>query len=342
MKNKNIFKRINLVEFLFALVILVAVSFKIVVPIVMAGNFSRATLRFDRMRTSYPSSMLVTFVPAGAGTVAAVKLVFGTGITVAAAPTVNTTGLPAGITALPGTFTVAGSGSSITVSGVTALTVGTTYGFNIATGVSTPSTAGQLINTLRTLASGTSATIDETDVASYFVADDQIVITAQVPPIFTFVLSGNTDTFTTDLSSASVVSTNGQTVTVTTNAAKGWTGWLRSANQALSSVTTGQTIPTTASVGSTTTLVAGTDGYVLFSTVTTTGTGTGTLTRDAAYDGGTASGGRADTNFQVFGSRTGTTGGDVITLRARAAIVATKAAAGDYTDTLTVVGAGNF
>jgi hypothetical protein len=286
--------------------------------------------------------MLVTFVPAGAGTVAAVKLVFGTGITVAAVPTVNTTGLPSGVTALPGSFTVAGSGTSITVSGVTALTIGTTYGFNIATGVSTPAATGQLVSTLRTLASGTSATIDETEVANYFMSDDQIVITAQVPPIFTFVLSGNTDTFTTDLSSSSVVSTNGQTVTVGTNAAKGWTGWVKSANQALNSVTSGQGIATVGSVGSTSTLVAGTDGYVLFSAVTTTGNGTGSLTRDAAYDGGTASGGRADVNFQVFGSRTGTTDGDVITLKARAAIVATKAAASDYTDTLTVVGAGNF
>lgn len=335
-------RRINIWEFLLSLVVLVAVSLKIVVPIVMAGNFSRATLRFDRMKTSTPTSMLVTFVPAGAGTVAAVKLIFGTGVTVAAVPTVNTTGLPAGITALPGTFTVAGSGTSITVSGVTALTIGTTYGFNIATGVSTPAAAGQLVNTIRTLAAGTSATIDETKVANYFMTDDQIVITASVPPIFTFILSGNTDTFTTDLSSSSVVSTNGQTVTVTTNAAKGWTGWVKSANQALTSVTSGQSIGTTGSVGTPSTCQVNTDCYVLNSAVTTTGSGTGTLTSDPGYTGGATQGGTLSSSFQTFAARTGTTDGDVITLRSRATIVATKAAAGDYTDTLTLVGAGNF
>ena len=67
-------KKFNFVEFLLSLVILIAVSFKVIVPMVMAGNFSRATIRFDRMKTTSPSSMYVTFVPAGAGTVAKVKL----------------------------------------------------------------------------------------------------------------------------------------------------------------------------------------------------------------------------------------------------------------------------
>lgn len=333
-------KRVNLVEFLSALVILVAVSFKVIVPIVMAGNFSRATLRFDRMKTSTVSSMYVTFVPAGAGTVAKVKL-YLTGATIAASPSINTTGLPSGVTALPGAFTVVGSGTAVTISGVTALTIGTTYGFNIATGITNGAAAGQLINTIRTTTSA-DATIDETRVASYFVTDDQIVITAQVPPIFTFVLSGNTDTFTTDLSSSSVVSTNGQTVTVTTNAAKGWTGWVRSANQALTSITTGQSIGTTGLVGTPSTCQAATDCYVLNSLVTTTGAGTGALTSDAGYTGGATQGGTLSSSFQTFAARTGTTDGDVITLKSRATIVATKAAAGDYTDTLTVVGAGNF
>lgn len=343
-KNKVIFisMRKILVELSVLLILLIPVLIWLVLPAMAAGRFTQVFLRYDRMKIGQGTSATLYLVPSSVGTEAKVKIVFGTGITVAAVPTLNTTGLPAGSIALPGTLTAAGAGTSIVISGVTDLTVGTTYAVNIATGISTPASAGATTDVISTLTSG-DAEIDTTTITSRFITDDQIVITGNVPPTFTFVLSGNTDTFTADLST-SIVSTNGRTVSVTTNAAKGWIGWVRSANAALSSVTSGESIGTTGTVNAApSTCQTSSDCYVLDADLTTSGAGSGSVTIDPEYNGtDTSSGGTLSTTLQPFVSRSGKTAGDVITLIARASIIATKASASDYTDTLTVIGAGNF
>lgn len=336
-------KGLAIINIVAMLLVLVLPALAVFVRPAQAANFTQAYLRADRMKASTATNVLVVLKPASAGTEAKVKVTFAAGYTVSATPTVNTSNLPTGVTALPGTLTAAGAGQVVTISGVTDLTVGTSYGVNIATGI-TNTTAGEYENTITTTTSG-DVTIDTTNVAVRIVSDDQIVLTATVPPTFSYTLSGNSDTFTTDLSSASVVSTTGKTVTIATNADKGWIAWVKSANAALSSATTGETIATTGTVnGSPSTLSAGTDGYVLDANLTTdSSTGTGTVTIDAEYNGAdTSSGGTLSTSLQPFASADGTTDGDVITLLARAAISAVKGAADDYTDTLTVVGAGNF
>ena len=317
-------------------------------PLVMvrpayADNFAQAYLRADRMKASTATNVLVVFTPVAAGTEAKVKVTFAAGYTVDAAPTVNTDNLPAGVTALPGTLTAAGAGQVVTISGVTDLTAATSYGVNIATGI-TNTTAGEYENTVATTTSGDTV-IDTSNVAVRIITDDQIVLLATVPPTFNFVLSGNTDTFTTDLASGSIVSTTGKTATITTNADKGWIAWVKSANAALSSATTGESIATAGTVDAApSTLSAGTNGYVLDVDLTTDhGTGTGTVTIDPEYLGiDTSSGGTLSTSLQPIASANGTTAGDVVTLLARAAITPVLGAADDYTDTLTVVGAGNF
>lgn len=309
-----------------------------------ATRLTQARLRYDRMKAGQQTGMQLLVVPASTATEAKIKIVFGTGVSVpSSGVTSNTSPLDSGLTAMPGALTVTSAGTSMIIA-VSDLTVGTTYALNISgAGVTTPGAAGVITETISTLTSG-DAVIDSTSIASRFIADDQIVITANVPPTFTFVLSGNTDAFTADLSSGSVVSTNGRTVTVTTNAAKGWTGWVKSANAGLSSVTTGESIGTSGVVnGSPTTCGAGGDCYVLDADLTTSGAGGGSLAIAGEYNGGdTNSGGTLSTAFQQFATRTGKTDGDVITLIARATMIATKAAGSDYTDTLTVIGAGNF
>lgn len=311
---------------------------------VLAANFSMARIRYDRMKASTPTSLQVTLVPATALTENKLLLVFGSAI-VGTGQSVTVTNLPVGTSALPGTLTAVGAGTSIMVSGVTELTVGTTYAFNIALagtgiGVSTPA-ASTTTDTVTTLTAASSV-IDSSRVQARYVTEDQVVITANVPPTFNFVFSGNTDSFTTDLSSGSVVTTYGIGLTVSTNAAKGWTGWIKS-TAALTSITTGENIGTTGSVdGATSTCVVGTDCYILDVGVSS-GTGSGTLTADAEYAGnGTTSGGTFSTIFQPFASRNGKTGGDMITLKAHTSMLATKAAGSDYTDTWTIIGAGNF
>ena len=51
---------------------------------------------------------------------------------------------------------------------------------------------------------------------------------------------------------------------------------------------------------------------------------------------------RLSTTFQAIAAANGTTAGDVLTLIERAKVTATQEAAGDYTDTLTVIAAGRF
>lgn len=310
-----------------------------------AGQFVRATLRYDRMMTGKPSSLQVVIVPSSVGTENRVKLIFASA-TVGTGQSATTTTIPTGTVALPGTLASSGAGTSIVVTGVTDLTVGTTYAFNLVIagtgiGISTPA-AGTYLDTIQTLDSGNSV-VDSTTVKSAIITNDQVVITANVPPTFTFTLSGNTDVFTTDLSSGAVSTTNGISVAVGTNAAKGWTGWVKSMNIGLSSAVTGESIGTSGTINATPeTCNVGTDCYVL-SVGVTAGTGAGSLTADPEYAGnGTTTGGTFSLNYQPFASRTGKTNGDTVWLKALATMIATKAAGNDYTDTWTVIGAGNF
>ncbi len=322
--------------------LLVAIPF-LRVPVTHAANFQQAYARFDRMKASVTGNVLIVVKPATVATEGKLLVTFPAGFTVAASPTVNTTGLPTGVTALPGSITVAGAGQVATISSVTDLTVGTLYGVNIATGI-TNSTAGTYTTTIATQTSGAAA-IDSTDVATRIITDDQIVVSAVVPPSFSFTLSGNTDAFTGNLDSSGIVSTAGKTVTIATNASQGWICWVKSANAGLTSATTSQTIATAGSIdGSPSTLSTGTNGYVLDTDLTTdNATGTGTVVIDPEYNGiGTSSGGTLSSSFQPVASANGTSAGDVITLIERSAISAVAAAAADYTDTLTVIGAGRF
>jgi hypothetical protein len=326
------------------LVVLVVVVglFYFVGPIeAQAAAFTMARIRYDRMKASTPTSLQITIVPATTATEDQIRIIFGS-VVVGAGQSVTLTALPTGTTELPGTLTAVGSGTSITISGVGNLTVGTTYAFNLALagtglGVSNP-VAGTTTDIIRTI--GSSATIDQTSVASRYIANDQVVITANVPPTFTFSLSGNTDAFTADLGAGSTYSTAGIGLTVTTNAAKGWTGWVKSANAALSSVTTGESIGTSGTINAAAeTCVAGTDCYVLDVGVTSGGA----ATVAAEYDGnGSSTGGTLTTVYQPFGSSSAKTGGDYFWFWAHATMIATKAAGNDYTDTWTIVGAGNF
>lgn len=305
-----------------------------------AAQLTRATIRYDRMMTGKLSSLQVIIVPLTVGTEASVKLVFPSA-SVGTSQAGTTASIPTGSVGLPGTLTAVGAGTSITVA-CSDLTVGTTYAFNLTVGVSTPA-AGPYSDVVSTL-TGAGAVIDTSTVTSRIIANDQITINANVPPTFTFVLSGNTDAFTTDLSSGAVAVTTGITVSVSTNAAKGWTGWVKSSNAGLNSATTGESIGTSGTVnGAPTVCITGSDCYLLDADLTTNGTGAGSLAIDSEYLGvGTSDGGTLSSIFQPFVSRTGKTNGDVITLIAKASMIATKAAGNDYTDTLTVVGAGNF
>lgn len=335
----------------FALIGAAALTIQVIWPILSpaeAGPLSNTYVRLSRMKATENTGFRVVFrTSAVDGTEDKVRITFPS-YTVNATQTVSSASCASetGATALPGTLTAAGDNTAktVVVSGVSDLATSTSYCVDLtsASALTNP-VAGQYTGTVATLTSA-DATIDYLDVGLRVISDDQIVVSAIVPPTFNFVLSGNTDAFSTNLDPGSVVSTGGRSATITTNASKGWITWVKDNQQGLNSATAPYTIATAGTVdGSPTTLTSGTEGYVLDADITTDAAGGGTVTVDPEYNGlTTAQGGTFSGTFQPIATANGTANGDVITLIERAAIAGSTPAGNDYTDTLTVVAAGNF
>lgn len=205
--NRAKLKKIALVNVIALLLALLA-PFGLVKP-AQAANFTEASLRFDRMKASETDvDILVVAKPATTGTENDLQITFASGFTVdstASNITVTTSGIPStyqgeSLTAWPGVGTEATgvSGQTVTIAS-SDLTVATLYGFFITAGIDNHATPAQYEQNIKTRTSAP-ATIDESNVAMRIISDDQIVITATVPPTFNFTLSANSDTFTSDLS----------------------------------------------------------------------------------------------------------------------------------------------
>ena len=326
--------------------------------------FQQAFVRLDRLTATTATGGRVCAKPSVtnlASVEASVQVTFPTTAATdyvvnatAANWTVNTTNLDAGQTAWPGIGTAtAVAGKTVTFPSTDLASSATLYCFNFsATNTLTTSSAGVAETTQGTIATRTvaPATIDQTTYSESIITNDQVVITAVVPPSFTFALSGNTDSFTSNLSTSSVVSTTGRTVTLTTNAASGWIVWVKGLNTnagkgALQSATAGnyKITGTSAAGAASHTLTTGTEDYGLGATINTDAAGGGTVSLDAAYDGTATKAGTVDpANFRPIASANGTANGDILNLNERATIAGQTPAASDYTDTLTVIGAGVF
>jgi len=243
-----------------------------------------------------------------------------------------------GATALPGgSLAASGSGSTISITNITALAATTAYCVDLtSTSAVTDATANEY-HPLITVGSDTLTTALRT------VSNDQIVVSGTVLPTFNMVLSGNTDPFPANLSPASVGVTTGRTVTVNTNAKNGWFAWAFDSSTGLSSASASHTIPST-TPGTGATLSAGTaEGFVFGITSVTQGSGGGTTSAVAAYSSnGTTTGSGLDGTLRQIASSNGTANGAVLSVKELAAITSTTQPATDYTDTITIVGAGNF
>jgi hypothetical protein len=180
------------------------------------------------------------------------------------------------------------------------------------------------------------------------VTDDTITVSAVVPPIFEMTVPFNTDTFTSNLSPSAKTLTGGVTPTIKTNAKGGWIMWAKDSNQALTSAGSGGSIP---SVGwnsnATTTLTNGTPQYALSVVKFVVGgafTPICTPAVDSEYDSaGGGDGGALFANYEEIGTCPGgSSNGDGMTLKEVSTISVVTPAATDYTDVITVVGAGLF
>ncbi|HEX6461747.1 MAG TPA: hypothetical protein VFZ58_00545 [Candidatus Saccharimonadales bacterium] len=314
---------------------------------VLAADLGKAMVRFDRMQISTQTTGTVCAQPTSTATEADVQVTFPTGYTLGTAAnfTVNTTNLawPTGGTAWPSIATATNVTGQVVTFPSGDLTPATLYCFNWtnAAAVTVKSSASGSNTGTVTTRTTTPTAIDTAGYSTASITNDQITVTASVPSTFSFALSGNTDALGTLSTSSVTTSPTPRTATVDTNAKNGWAVWAKDASTGLISATASYTISST-TPGTNSTLVAGTQGYNMGIT-STQGGGSGTLTVAAPFVGTAAGqGGGLDTSLRTLASSNGTASAAVLTLKNNVAISATTAAATDYTDTITIIGAGLF
>lgn len=330
--------------------------FSIIVPVLSAhlayaADLGQTTVRFDRMQASTATTGTVCAKPSVSqlsSTEADVQVTFPTGYTLGAAGTftVNTTNLawPSGGAAWPSIATATNvTGQTVTFPSGDLTSSSTLYCFNWTNSAAVTVKSGATSSntgTVTTRATGP-VTIDSSGYSTASVTGDQIVVTATVPSTFSFALSANTDALGTLTTGSVTTSPTPRTATISTNAKNGWQVWAKDSNTGLNSSTASKTIAST-TPGTNSTLVAGTEGYNTGITTSQVG-GTGTITVAAPFVGTAAGqGGGLDTSLRSLATSNGTADTAVLTIKNNVAINATTPGASDYTDTITVIGAGLF
>lgn len=317
-----------------------------------AAALNQTFVRFDRMSTSTATTGTVCARgQTTASTEATVRVTFPSGYTLGAAGTftVDTTNLswPTGGTAWPGINTATNVASQTVTFPSGDLPNNTTlYCFNWINSAAVTVTAtpgASQIGTVETWSSAP-AVIDSAQYATAAISNDSITITATVPPVFSFALSANSDALGTLGSGVVSTSPTPRTVTISTNAKNGWLVWARSLNSGLySAAVGGATQIPSITAGSNGTLSAGTTGYNMGVTTAAPPIGpTPTIATGYINNSTLGRGGGLDTTLRQIASSTGPNDTAVLTLHNNVAIDATVPAATDYTDTVTLVGAGLF
>lgn len=383
--HQKIIKRLRIAAIL-ALLVQTLVPFVVGTAQAATPPWSNVEIIFNRLQASTATTGTIctkwsaSNVSAITGGTTTLSVVFPAGFTVNTTVgnwTINTTSQadwPTGASALPtisaptGGTGVVGQQVNFNFTGVGLSSAGT-YCFNWTnTAAISTSTAGNNLTGSITMASGTypgSTAQLTSNWATSVVSNDQVTVTAVVPPTFVLALSGNAQAFTANLSPSATTSTAALTATVTTNAASGYVCFVQDANfktvtdagsspanrhGALTSATAaGYAISnnTASSLGTAAhTVATGSEDYGFAVTTVAQGGGgqAGTASANAAYDStvGTKAGTLDQTQLRPFGSSNGTSNGDVFTFVERAEIAGITPAATDYTDTLTIVAAGMF
>ncbi len=246
-----------------------------------------------------------------------------------------------GATALPGSPTATGTSGTISITGVTALTPSAYYCvvFGGSSAVTNPTSAGVYSYTisdnqdtgteyLSILGSGTNEAISLTNVT--------------VPQSFTLTLGGTTDSFTGNLSTSSVTSTTGVNATVSSNAASGVGLFAYDSNTGLHSTSTGHTISSTSPNNtSAQTITTSAEGYIT-NAVYQSNTGGATLTVATPFNGTGATGDGLSPTPSEIAYNSAPTSFAIVKIKENATVTALTPSAGDYADTVTIVGAGSF
>ncbi|HUC87730.1 MAG TPA: hypothetical protein VMR95_01095 [Candidatus Binatia bacterium] len=335
-------------DILVILVLLIAPFLAFTAKAAASGYLQQTYVVFNRMQISTATTGTICAVQNDTGTAVNVQVTFPTGYTLGAYTTftVNTTSnntWPAGASAWPGIGTATAVASQLVTFPSSALTVASLYCFNWtnSAAVTTASSASNTNSgTISVYATG-SVLIDTGTFITPTVTSDQIAVSASVASAFSFALSASSDALGTLSSGAVSVSPTPRTITINTNARNGWYVWGKDAYTGLESLSDPAEIIASTTPGTNSTLAAGTAGY---NTGVTTSLSSGSsITVPAAFVGGsTGKGGGLNTTFAILGSSTGPDASAVLTLTNNAAISAITPSAADYSDTITVIGAGNF
>lgn len=325
-----------------------------------AADLSQAYIRLDRMKASTATSGLVCITPSTTHTtsVSDFQINWPTGYTVSSTVgnwAASTGTIPSGTSAFPGiasaTVTVASQKVTWTFGANQTLSSATQYCFTFGSSALTnPAAATDLQGSVQ-LTDTTSANNETKPFALASVSNDQVTVTASVPATFSFSLGSNSIDLGTLSTSAVTAAALSSPISISTNGDNGWIAYISSNGDAkLDSVSTGDSISSTKNAGTPVTLSAGTKGYVIDASVTAGGSSVGTPSVAAEYNGGSdntansssTAGGVVTTSPEKFASSNGPAATDHLTIAVAAAISGVTKAANDYTDTLNIVGAGNF
>lgn len=290
------------------------------------------------MATSGSGNVEIEFKAGASDAAGTLTVAFGSAVSsVAATQTVTggsgncTTFFTNSPTGLPGTLTSStGSGTTVTVNNVGALTSGTLYCFDLtsATAVTNTASAGNYNVILTDAADTDTVGID-------VITTDTIGVTASVGQVFT--LSGFSAAAIGSLSSTAVTASGAVSLSVTSNATNGWSLWAEDQYAALKSTSTSATIgsvPAGSNANMTTDI--GSSDYALGVTNATY------ATTNYADAGGTTGGALSNTQFYQIATTGSTTSGASVPVKMLADIANTQTPASDYADTVTVVGDGSF
>ncbi len=296
------------------------------------GGASNAT----PMIVSTGQQVALDFKTVGAGaTTASVNFSNFTGGTVNATQTISSTGCTTyfpSATLLPGALSASGSGTTVSISSITALSATTEYCTILTsnTAVTNPGSGGVYSALITVGADSQTAAFDVLSSGA-----NAYSITGTVSPSFTMSLSGSSDTIAT-LSAVALTVSTGITVTVNTNAASGWNLYAMDTNAGLHSNSASHTIPSVAG-GSNQTMNGGTIGTEAYALGVSAN-----ATTNYAYNAGTTGGALSSTAFNRIATSATPAANVTQVLHELVDIAGTTQPGVDYTDTITVIGSGQF
>ncbi|HEY1645783.1 MAG TPA: hypothetical protein VGF75_05440 [Candidatus Saccharimonadales bacterium] len=256
-----------------------------------------------------------------------------------------------GYTALPGTLSASSTGQTLKISTTSAIAASPTLYCVVASyasAVTNNTTAGQYGVTIGTYSA---ATLEDSQTVEIDVLNNNCGtgtnqncnsynVTASVSPTFSMALNTYTDALGT-LSATAPTESTGVTTTINTNAKSGWFVWASDANNGLKSTSASHTIAS----------VTGNSAYDFSANDGTEGYGLGVSTFNTTpyqYSGGACTAthfcgsGLSKSVFYEIASSGSTASNATFVTHEIANISATTPTGSDYSDTITLIGAGSF